>query len=379
VSAINFGEFVWFLMDVGINIALVGAMTVSGPTDKLGEYRPTATLLGPRTLAGIVYPYISCMLFYVIGTEVLLENQEFYQITGGTFHPINDIGLPSGAWMLRGDNYHSPIAMAFLFITLITTAFVNTYGGEFRFNVLYNKSMMILHALFMFHMTFLLWAPPNRYNCVFRVNCDKDASVTSGGLPDSDSAVVYWFWSTLAFWSAGGLGDCFMGPQIKLWQINEWQAWLSSSMTETIPVNIKISHSGGNSTVVRKQWIPQKQTTINTQKESPLDVWQKDTQCEPYWLEKVSTESAWSFDPAIVNKVNLKFTERDADEIGTSGCRGPNNCYPNSFKITLTILVFLHVVGHHMYVKYILHGPIVERLRKRRREEIELGSTLLSS
>lgn len=345
----------------------------SGPTDKLGEYRPTATLLGPRTMAGIVYPYISCMLFYVIATETVLENQDFYHITNGTFHPINDIGLPSGAWMLRGDNYVSPVAMAFLFITLITTAFVNTYGGEFRFNIINNKGMMILHALFMFHMMFLLWAPPNRYNCVFRVNCDKDASVTSGGLPGTDSSIEYWFWSNLAWWSAGGLGDCFMGPQIKLWQITEWQGWLNSGMNETIPVRVKIEHSGGNSTMVEKQWIPQKKTTIN----SAAGEWTLDTKCEPYWLEEKSTDTAWSFDPPVKNTKALKFTASDAPEIGTSGCRGPNNCYPNDFKITLTILVLLHVVGHHMYVKFILHGPVVERLRKKRREEIELGSVLL--
>merc|ERR1712226_1748086 len=145
--------------------------------------------------------------------------------------------------------------MAFLFTTLITTAFVNTYGGEFRSSILYNRGMMILHALFMFHMVFLFWTSPNRYNCVFRVNCDTDASVTSGGVEDSDSSIVYWFWSTLAFWSAGGLGDCFMGPQIKIWQINDWQEWLRASTDDNYPVFIQLSHSGGNWTKVKKQWI----------------------------------------------------------------------------------------------------------------------------
>jgi len=143
----------------------------------------------------------------------------------------------------------------------------------------------------------------------------------------------------------------------------------------TVPVNVKIEHSGGNSTTVSKQWVPQKVTSIV----SPEGDWSKDTQCEPYWLERVSTNTEWTFDPARVNKLDLKFTESDAEEIGTSGCRGPNNCYPLDFKITLSILVLLHIVGHHMYVKFILHGPIVERLRKRRRDEIELSSSLLQS
>merc|ERR1712050_240887 len=104
--------------------------------------------------------------------------------------------------MLRGDNYVAPVAMAFLFFTLITTAFVNTYGGEFRHSIIKNWGMIVLHAICCVLMVFLIWTPPSRFNCIFRVNCDTTASIGAGGL-ESDPSHIRRFWSGLAFWSAG--------------------------------------------------------------------------------------------------------------------------------------------------------------------------------
>merc|ERR1712045_483311 len=116
-----------------------------------------------------------------------------------------------------------------------TTAFVNTYGVEFRHTILRNR------AMFSLMMFWLLWAPmgPQRLNCVFRVNCDTPASLRSGGLDKDnllvmngnetvDPGLINFFWSGLAFWSAGGLGKCFMGPQIKTWQA-DWFTWLEAT------------------------------------------------------------------------------------------------------------------------------------------------------
>jgi len=417
VSAINFGEFVWFFMDVAINIVLVGTMVTSGPTPELGKYRPTATLLGPRTLAGIVYPYVSCMVFYAVAVGAFLEKQDFYTDTDGSFHPINDIGLSAALWMLRGDNYVSPVGMGFLFLTLVTTAFVNTYGGEFRHSILQNRGMVVLHTLFAFLMFFLLWAPfgPTRLNCVFRVNCDTPASMRSGGIDKdhwlvknanmaADSAFVNGMWSGLAFWSAGGLGACFMGPQIKVWT-EEWFEWIEAATGQTreeIKENMDYLRyssdflgtdapfqecEGGpsddkkaGSCSVRASWLPD----AKVPKFNSLP-------CQPYYLQDVATGGVdqtipgekwgpYSWDKKIMNFNGkppgkaLNFTSYDDPSISTGDCSGPNNCYPGSFKFILTCLLLAHMAGHHVYVKFIMHGSFVDRLRKQREqsEAVEL-------
>jgi len=422
VSAINFGEFVWFFMDVAVNIVLVGFMVTSGPTEKLGKFRPTATLLGPRTLAGIVYPYVSCMVFYVIAIEAFLKGRDFYDITGGSFHPINDIGLSSAAWMLRGDNYVSPVAMGFLFMTLITTAYVNTYGGEFRHSILQNKGMQLMHG-FCFLLFFgLLWTDASRLNCVFRVNCDTTASIKSGGLDaehilvmsnvtTADGSLTNGFWSGLAFWSAGGLGNCFMGPQIKTWQEEDIKGWLKRAAGDNfekvtefhyegdfqnpVTASLKLTCDGSvdangkpseEGCAVSSQWTPDAATPN----------W-NDEPCRPYFMEKIGTEGMgkWTnyeigaakqpLNPDLAGP--LEFTKWDANEISTGGsCEGPNNCYPFDFKVTLTVLLLVHTIGHHLYVKFVMHGSIVDRFRKQQQQVVEevelqapapLGSALL--
>lgn len=372
-AALSFGEFVWFLNDVGINIFLVGAMTVSGPCEKLGKYRPTATLLGPRTLAGIAYPIISCMVLYLITAYVFLFSQDFYTTTGGIFHPINDISLPSAAWMLRGDNFHSPVAWSFMFLTLITTAFVNTYGGEFRASVIMNRSMSILYVLLVSFITFVIWTPPNAVNCMFRVSCDTEASFGSAALAEN-WLPFGWFWKVAKAFSVGTVGDCFMGPQIQVWQ-DEFQTWFidstggDSSFFELQPLSDPLPNTppAGNETpaTVPKAWVSEKARG----------------ECYPYWMAEMDgVRTQWAHPDQSTGP--LVFTPQDDPTIdGTAGCKGPNNCYPFSFKVTFSAMLLLHVVGQHVYVKYVLHGSFVEKFRKQKEIELQQssGSPLLAS
>lgn len=274
----------------------------------------------------------------------------------------------------------------------------------------------------------LLWTNSNRLNCVFRVNCDTTASVLSGGLPKKHILVLKgenpqdnWFaehfWGGLAFWSAGGLGKCFMGPQIRHWQEVDMLRFLNRA--------VRNNHEGGdfkdlNATGITgltyegkfvNRWDAERNLDCTggcnvasrwtPDADSPS--W-NDQPCRPYWMERQSfTDPDVSADGGKWTSYNVgtetlpinpnagfpKFKEWDAEEISTSneetGCEGPNNCYPYSFKVILTTLLLVHVIGHHLYVKFIMHGSIVERLRKQRREaeEVEMrergpGGALLS-
>jgi len=190
-GALSFADYVWIIMDVGIGIIMVYTMTQSLPTEKLCNYRPTATLLGPRTISAILFPCLSALLakpWYV------------------KLDPISEIHVPPKDWNLRGDNYDSPIGVIGLLLCLSNTAYINTYGGRFRRNILRNWKINIVYLVFLFGLGFALLSPPNPWNCIIRVNCDTPESLAAGHVP------------VVGAFSTGGIGGCFLGPQLILWQ-----------------------------------------------------------------------------------------------------------------------------------------------------------------
>merc|ERR1719480_34873 len=101
---------------------MVWTMTQSKATAALSDYRPTATLLGPRTVAAIVVPILTGVLTMAV-SELMLWSTSWYE----KLVPLDDIHLLPSLWMLRADNYDSSNAMISLFLTLVNTAYVNTY------------------------------------------------------------------------------------------------------------------------------------------------------------------------------------------------------------------------------------------------------------
>merc|ERR1712151_856499 len=104
--------------------------------------------------------------------------------------------------MFKGDNYDSAVGVLFLFTTLVTTSYVNTYGGHFRRNILLNPGINIIYLLFLFVIFWMCLSDPNTTNCIFRVNCDTNASLGAGDVPVIGPP--------LKLISVGGTGGCFL-------------------------------------------------------------------------------------------------------------------------------------------------------------------------
>merc|ERR1712151_740659 len=49
------------------------------------------------------------------------------------------------------------------------------------------------------------------------------------------------------------------------------------------------------------------------------------------------------------------------------GCVGPNNCFSDSYKTTLGILLIIFILLNHLFVKIGLQGPLATFLRERQR------------
>merc|ERR1719217_214091 len=190
-------------MDLLIGVIMVVSFcTRSKALPELADYRPTATLLGARTMSGILFPYLSMLAAWFIAL-LMLWQEDWY---GEKFDPILDLHLPGQLWMLRGDNFESAVAMLMLFTCLTTVAFTNTYGGVFRQNVFKNAGVVTSYGLWLAALFGMAMSNSNEFNCIFRVNCDMEQSLAAGNIP------------LLSFFSTGGVGGCFLGPQTVAWQ-----------------------------------------------------------------------------------------------------------------------------------------------------------------
>ncbi|CAJ1402659.1 unnamed protein product, partial [Effrenium voratum] len=138
---LSLGEWVWITNDIGVGVIMMFFMTQSQALPHLAKFRPTATLLGFRTVSGVLVPYgLGCAILGV-GLAVL-HMTEWYD-------PLNPswISVLPQLWMNKGDNYDSAIGVLILFIVLSTTAYVNTYGGDFRRSIFRNYGINIMYAL----------------------------------------------------------------------------------------------------------------------------------------------------------------------------------------------------------------------------------------
>mmetsp|Transcript_94359 Transcript_94359/g.197097 ORF Transcript_94359/g.197097 Transcript_94359/m.197097 type:complete len:1298 (-) Transcript_94359:217-4110(-) len=301
-GALNLGEYVWVTMDIGIGMIMIWTMTLSKPTGELCHYRPTATLLGPRTLSAIAFPYITAIITLFVGFG-LLWSKDWYEHLA----PINDIHLLPSLWMLRGDNYDSSIGAITLVLALVNTGYVNTYGGAFRRNILTNIGVNVVYFIFLFALGWLLLSSPTQFNCVFRVNCDNKQSQEAKAL------------TPLALFSAGGVGNCFLGPQVKIWQ---------AEMQPVMPPE--------------EYWLPDDESG-----------------CTP---PSGSNTTPWS-----------------SPDISQFGCEGPNNCFSTALRWQLVVVFVAYILVNHLFTKLFLQGPVAARLRQMQKRTDEEQGTYVPS
>jgi len=196
-AVFSFSEYIWLLMDIAISISMVWTMTQSQAADELADYRPTATLLGPRTVIAIVFPIALSFLVAFICLQ-LLWHSDWYTLV----KPL-DLGLKPEMWLLRADSYDPALLSLIMVMALMDTAYVNTYGGDFRRPIYTNIGINVCYFLGLGMVIWLLMTGPSRFNCIFRINCDTEYSLLAGD------------WTLLAGFSGAGLiGGCFMGPQV---------------------------------------------------------------------------------------------------------------------------------------------------------------------
>ncbi|CAE7226903.1 ATP13A3 [Symbiodinium sp. CCMP2456] len=199
---VTIGEWVWLMKDIGFGMIMVFFMTQSKALSCLAKVRPTATLLGARTLLTIASQVLLNWLFFGCAFCVL-KAEAWYD----PLDPINDISVLPHLWMLKGDNYDGAVCAVCVFVALANTSYVNTYGGNFRRSILQNWGICAA------------------------------SSLACSSLPLLDDI------------SVGGVGECFLGPQVKYWQNHASylpqagdSPWLPSPDNGCLPPTATLEH-----------------------------------------------------------------------------------------------------------------------------------------
>ncbi|KAF4694463.1 hypothetical protein FOZ60_008041 [Perkinsus olseni] len=206
----NVGEWIFLMTDILLGVFMVWTATLSGPSHRLAGYRPTASLLGWRTVLACVVPACVAFLALIVSYAVLwspLASHWYYRVD------TLDMKVPPKDWMKKGDNYDTAVLVFVMFTVLVNHVFTASYGGEFRFAVLRNWSVTIFYACFMVFTFALLWVDPCDFSCVYRVSCDSGSSLATGTIP------------FVSGFSVGNIGGCFLGPQVHRYQQLGYPDW----------------------------------------------------------------------------------------------------------------------------------------------------------
>jgi hypothetical protein len=333
---------VWVSIDMVVGIIGMFTMTLSKCSDELADYRPTATLLGIRTMSSIAFPFATYMIALFVSYGIMWSTNWYHFVD-----PTHDLAIPARFWFKKGDNYDSSVCVVLLFTCLATTQYVNSYGGVFRRNILRNPAINIFYAVLIAFIFALVLAPPNAFpNCIYRVNCDTNSSIGAANVPILPSI------------SVGGVGGCFMGSQYTVWQketdtywppyvehpigMNKWQPG-NPGDTPLCPSpngNMTKCSSGPEEMTFTVSGVQKTYSYACAPPQDTLAVY-------PY-------DSPW-ITPG--NNVTPPFP----------GCYGPNNCWSTSFRWVMLIIIIVYALLNHAFVKIALLGKVAATLRSRQR------------
>ncbi|KAJ1655403.1 hypothetical protein IWQ61_004848, partial [Dispira simplex] len=170
----------WIMVDAFITVGMSVAVTLSGPAERLSASRPTARLLGPQTMASTLgQVFINWM--FVIGGYLLLFSQPWFVCNEFDSRLVN-----LSKWWLLADNYESATLSFIVLFQFVNAAAVFNFGHLFRRSWWRNYPLVLIWAGFITVISYIELADPNRFGCVFRLNCGNPDAFVREGYPRPD-------------------------------------------------------------------------------------------------------------------------------------------------------------------------------------------------
>ncbi|KAJ2334300.1 hypothetical protein GGI00_001917, partial [Coemansia sp. RSA 2681] len=158
-------QAVWILIDSFIAVGLCIAVTQAQTARTLAPSRPTARLIGSHTLASI-WGQTAINYAFLFGLIGLLFAQGWFRC-----HEFDSRDIDTSLWWILGDNYESELISIVCLFQFVNAAAVYNFGYRYRRSWITNYSLAVLYSAFVAVISALVLANPNRFSCMFRINC----------------------------------------------------------------------------------------------------------------------------------------------------------------------------------------------------------------
>lgn len=163
--AITFTEWCWVFMDGIWSTTMAFTLPLAKSAPKLSPTRPTASLLGPRTLFSICGMLILNLLFLIIGLAVLF-NEDWFQCRIWNSDDVADVKA-------IGDNYETTVLFLIGGMQYISSAIALNFGYTWRENFWKNYVFVALAITFTVFQ-YVVCLHPSAFSCIWRVNCENE-------------------------------------------------------------------------------------------------------------------------------------------------------------------------------------------------------------
>ncbi|OBZ81777.1 hypothetical protein A0J61_10175 [Choanephora cucurbitarum] len=162
---VSLSQNIWIGVDVFITVLLTWAVSQSKPAERLQPQRPTARLLGPQTLASGI-GLVAINWAFMSGAYALLYKQEWFRC-----NEFDSAAVDLSKWWLLADNYEGEVLTLVCLFQFINNAAVFNFGYKFRQSFWKNYALVFLWLLYLAIASYWTLADPNRFGCMFRLQC----------------------------------------------------------------------------------------------------------------------------------------------------------------------------------------------------------------
>ncbi|KAL7580178.1 hypothetical protein ACA910_012929 [Epithemia clementina (nom. ined.)] len=166
--AITFTEWCWVMLDGIWSILLAFSLPLSKPAHRLSTKRPTASLLGPRTMVSVCGLLAWNFIFLVIALAILFH-EDWFQCRKWNSDDVSDVKS-------IGDNYEASVLFLIGGWQYIISAIALSFGYTWRESFWKNYIFVALALTFSI-MQLLVVLYPSEFSCIWRINCENENAV----------------------------------------------------------------------------------------------------------------------------------------------------------------------------------------------------------
>ncbi|KAJ2127292.1 hypothetical protein GGH17_004763 [Coemansia sp. RSA 788] len=151
------------------------ATTLAAYKFLLAPSRPTGQLIGAHTLASI-WGQAAINIAFLYGSIGLLFAQSWFRC-----NEFDSSDIDTSLWWLLGDNYEAEVISIVCLFQFINAAGVYNFGYRYRRVWATNYLLVLMYSAFLAVVSAIALADPNRFGCVFRINCGNTQTVRDLG------------------------------------------------------------------------------------------------------------------------------------------------------------------------------------------------------